>query len=76
MTSVDIQPIESGGKYWIHVTMDGDELAPRGPFPDADAAAVVANQVAGICRGLSWSVKFNPAGSAPAVRRRRREQRP
>ena len=75
MTSVDIQPIESGGKYWIHVTMDGDELAPRGPFPDADAAAAVANQVAGICRGLNWLVKFSPAGSVPAAQRRR-EQRP
>ena len=29
---IDITPTETGGQFWIHITMDGGELEPRGPF--------------------------------------------
>ena len=33
--SANVQPAELDDQFWVIVTVDGSELQPRGPFPDA-----------------------------------------
>ena len=51
MIITDTRPIDRG-QQWISVITDGCELERRGPFPDTDAAEVMARQLATICRSL------------------------
>ena len=65
-----IETIETDGAHWVHIALDGGELAPRGPYSSSNEAAVAAAGIAAICRCLCWSV------ITQAAPRRQREQRP
>ena len=57
----DIQPIEIAGEHWVRVIMDDHELAPRGPYPDADTAGAVAARFAAVCRAMHTEVHMQAA---------------
>ena len=42
---VEIKPVEIGGQHWVSVHMDGHLMTRRGPFPNADIAGGVADQL-------------------------------
>jgi hypothetical protein len=46
------------GVFWIHTTMDGEALTPRGPFADRDEAEEVAFRMAAVCRTLNTPVEI------------------
>jgi hypothetical protein len=54
--TVDVWPVESGGKFWIEVVID-DRTERRGPFDTADAAGAMARRL------LQFSYTLNGGGN-------------
>jgi hypothetical protein len=50
--TVDIQPVEPDGRFWINLKLDGDAMQPRGPFATPDEAEAAACRIAAMCRGM------------------------
>ena len=65
-----IQPIETCGRHWVRIDMDGCELQPRGPFPYADAAEAMAIRIAAVCRAMH--TEMHSVVPTPAAQRRHR----
>ena len=42
---IDIQPVEIDGKHYVGMSMNGREMEPRGPYPTAAAAEVMAREL-------------------------------
>ena len=64
--TTNIQPIETGGQFWIVVSVEGGELPRRGPFITADEAEAAATQIAAICRAvLRQPVRIGVVPTAP-----------
>ena len=53
--TIDIRPVEIGGKFWIAVVIDNDAMAPKGPFETADTAESVARRLRWFGRALANS---------------------
>ena len=49
--TITIQPVEIDGAFWVRLSMDDQDEAVR-PISDADEAETMADQLAGICRGV------------------------
>ena len=67
---IAITPTETGGQFWVRISMDGHEMERRGPYPDADTAEVVATRLAAWCRAMNAEVHMPAA--APKGRQQRR----
>ena len=39
--TINMQPVEIDGKFYVGVAIGGHEMERRGPFPDADTAEIV-----------------------------------
>ena len=50
--TIEIEPVELDGKYFIDVTIDGHAMERRGPFPDADTAETIAERMRRVGRAL------------------------
>ena len=51
--TINMQPVEIDGKFYIGVTIGGHEMERRGPFPDADTAEIVAERMRRFGRALT-----------------------
>ena len=52
---VDVRPIESDGKHYVGVIMDG-ETNRYGPYADTDEAVATAARLAAWCRAMRAEV--------------------
>jgi hypothetical protein len=43
--TMEVQPIEVNGKWWVAVSLNGRAMKRRGPFPSADAAQTAAGKL-------------------------------
>ena len=59
--TVDIQPVETDGQFWINLKLDGDAMQPRGPFATPDEAEAAACRIAAMCRGMHFGVNYGTA---------------
>ena len=66
---IAITPTETGGQFWVRISMDGHEMERRGPYPDGDTAEAMAVRLAAICRAMNAEV----AMAAPGLMRRSRQ---
>ena len=66
MITVNVQPVEADGAFWVDFSMDGG-TSRYGPYSEIDEAEAMAARVVGICRVFHWSV---PQAAATATRRR------
>jgi hypothetical protein len=60
--TINIQPIERDGAFWVCLTMDGQSMEPHGPWSDINEAEAVAFRLAGICRVMHADVAVAAAG--------------
>jgi hypothetical protein len=65
--TVDIQPTETGGQFWVHINMDGHKMSRHGPFADKAEAEAMAIRFAAVCRAMNAEVVM----AAPKLRRSR-----
>jgi hypothetical protein len=76
--TIQIEPIECDGQFWVRLTMDGCAMKPHGAFPTKDEAEATAYQLAAICRSaFHQPVAIGGhllAPTAPRVMKRRRER--
>jgi hypothetical protein len=63
--TIDIMPIERGGRYYVELAMDGRPMNTHGGFATPDEAEVVACRIAAMARGLHAAVHWmEPVASA------------
>jgi hypothetical protein len=58
---IAITPTETGGQFWVRVSMDGHKMRRHGPFADADEAEVTAVRLAAVCRVMNTDVHMQAA---------------
>jgi hypothetical protein len=69
-TMISIQPVETEGAFWVHVSMDGEKMRSHGPYGDADEAGAAARQLAGICAVMGQAARV----SEPTDHKQRRQR--
>jgi hypothetical protein len=57
--TMDVQPIEVDGKWWVDVSLNGRKMKRRGPFLSADAAKIAADK---------FLQHWRPTPNVPAAR--------
>jgi hypothetical protein len=51
--TIDVQPIETNGQFYVEVIIDGTAMERHGPYADADAAESVVGHMSRITRTLT-----------------------
>ena len=50
--TVDIQPVEIAGQFWVEVVMDSQPMSRHGAFATPDEAEAAACRIAAMCRAI------------------------
>lgn len=56
--TVDIQPVEIAGQFWVEVVMDSQPMSRHGAFATPDEAEAAACRIAAMARGLHAEVRW------------------
>jgi hypothetical protein len=67
--TINIQPVEVDGKYFVSLTMDGQPIGnDRGPVSSPDEAEALAYQLASWCRTMVAEVVVTTATATAQTR--------
>ena len=62
--TVDIQPVEIAGQFWVEVVMDSQPMSRRGAFATPDEAEAAACRIASMCRAIHAEVHWGATAGA------------